>query len=151
MTPARRVYKSAERNVWIAWTAVALICAYVLFSAASAIERGLFPVVSRFDVLSIKSDGDAILIGGTLLKERDCEITALRALDEHESMLRVDYLDRPTNSTLHSRPVGPSSWGPWRVYPNGARYVILHAEHRCHSLWPIKTVLAAFQTKPRYE
>ena len=151
MTPARRVYKSAERNVWIAWAVVALICAYVLFSAASAIERGLFPVVGRFEVLSIKREGDAVLVSGTLLKERDCETTALRAMDEHESLLKVDYLDRPDNAALHPRPVGPSSWGPWRVHPNGSRYVVLHTEHRCHLLWSLKTPLAAFQTKPRYE
>lgn len=151
MTPARRIYVKAERNVWVAWVLVALICAYVLFSTASTVERGLMPVVGRFDVLSIKRDGDTILIAGTLLKERDCEITVLRALDEHESLLKVDYLDRPYNAALHPRPVGPSSWGPWRVHPNGSRYVVLQAEHRCHSLWSIKTTLAAFQVKPRYE
>lgn len=151
MTPARRVYKSAERNVWIAWAVVALICAYVLFRTASTVERGLMPVVGRFEVLSIKRAGDTILIGGTLLKERDCEITALRAMSENESLLKVDFMDRPDNSILHPRPVGPSSWGPWRVYPNGSRYVVLYAEHRCHSLWSIKTTLAAFQVRPRYE
>jgi hypothetical protein len=151
MTPARRVYKSAERNVWLAWTIVALISAWALFSIASTVERGLFPVVGRFEVLSIKRDGDTILIGGTLIKERDCEITSLRAMSENESLLKIDFLDRPDNATLHPRPIGPSSWGPWRVHPNGSRYVILHAEHRCHSLWSIKTTLAAFQVKPRYE
>ena len=148
----RKVYHSAERHVWIAWACVAALSAWALLSMAATIERGLLPVVERFDVLSIQHQTDgSVLIAGTLIKARDCQITGLQATNEHDSRVRVDYMDRPSNADLHSRPVGPSSWGPWRVHPNGARYVMLASEHRCHPLWTIKTTLAAFQVQPRYQ
>jgi hypothetical protein len=147
----RRIYKSAERHVWIAWTCVALICVYVFFSMASAIERGLFPVVSRFDVLSIQHGDGTVKVAGTLIKDRGCEVVSLRAMSEAGSSLRVDYLDRPEGAPPYTRPIGASSWGPWRIHHGGARYVTLFAEHQCHPFWTIQTALAAFQVRPRYE
>ena len=151
MTP-RHVYKSAERHVWIAWAGVALLAAWGLFGMASAVERGLFPVVSRFDVLSIQHGDGTVKVSGTLIKDRHCEVVSLRAMSEAGSSLKVDYLDRPADGAPpYTRPVGASSWGPWRVHHGGARYVTLFSEHRCHPFYTITTALAAFQVKPRYE
>ena len=146
-----RFYRVAAKNVWIAWIVCAALVLYFGASFGQALDRALWPVVARFDVLSIKRDGDSILVAGTLIKERQCDIIALRAQDENDSRLRVDFLDRPNNADLHPRPVGPSSWGPWRVHPGAARYVTLYSEHRCHPAWTMTTPLAAFQVKPRYE
>lgn len=147
----RRIYRQAERHVWMAWLCVSVIACYVFFSMASAIERGLFPVVSRFDVLSIQHGDGTVKVAGTLIKDRACEVVGLRAMSEAGPSLQVDYLDRPQGAPPYTRPVGASSWGPWRVHHGGARYVTLFAEHRCHPLWTISTTLAAFQVKPRYE
>ena len=146
----RTTYRYAERYVWIAWVCVALIVAGVLFSVASHIERQLFPVVARFDVLSIQQDPGTVKVAGTLIKDRACEVVELRAMSESGSMLQVDYLDRPVGAPPYTRPVGASSWGPWRIHHGGARYVTLFAEHSCHPFWTITTALAAFQTTPRY-
>ena len=146
----RTPYRYAEKYVWIAWSCVALILAGVLFSVASHIERQLFPVVARFDVLSIQQDPGTVKVAGTLIKDRACEVVELRAMSESGSMLKVDYLDRPEGAPPYTRPVGASSWGPWRIHHGGSRYVTLMAEHRCHWLWTVKTPLAAFQTTPRY-
>lgn len=151
MTPGRRIYAKAESNVWIAWSVVALLCCYLFFTMAGAVERGLFPVLSRFDVLSIERDATSIKVAGTLIKERPCEIIGIHAVSDAGSHLQVEYLDRPHGAPPYTRPVGASSWGPWRIHHNGARYVSLVSEHRCHVLWSTTTVLAAFQTKPRYE
>ena len=146
----KQIYSTAERYVWIAWSVVALLCCYLFFTMASAVERGLFPVLSRFDVLSIEHDAGSIKVSGTLIKERHCEIIGIHAVSDAGSHLQVEYLDRPVGAPAYTRPVGASSWGPWRIYPAGARYVTLMAEHQCHFLWSTTTVLAAFQTKPRY-
>lgn len=146
-----RIYRSAEKHVLIAWLCSGIALGWVLFSLASAIERGLFPVVSRFDVLSIQHGDGTVKVAGTLIKDRRCEIVELRAMSEAGSSLQVDYLDRPQGEPPYTRPIGASSWGPWRVHHGGARYVTLFAEHRCHPLWSIQTTLAAFQVKPRYE
>ena len=146
----RRIYRSAERYVWIAWACVFIIAVYAFFTMASAVERGLFPVVSHFNVLSIQQDPGSVKVSGTLIKDRECDIVELRAVSESGSVLKVDYLDRPEGMPAYTRPVGASSWGPWRIHTNGSRYVTLIAEHRCHWLWTVKTPLAAFQTTPRY-
>jgi hypothetical protein len=146
----RRIYRSAERHVWIAWACVFIIAVYAFFSMASAVERGLFPVVSRFDVLSIQQSSGSVKVSGTLIKDRECEIVELRAVSESGYVLKVDYLDRPEGMSAYTRPAGFSSWGPWRIHTNGSRYVTLMAEHRCHWLWTVKTPLAAFQVTPRY-
>lgn len=146
----RTTYHYAEKYVWIAWACVAVIVAGALFSVASHIERQLFPVVSRFDVLSIQRDEGSVKVAGTLIKVHECEVIDLRAVSEAGSVLKVDYLDRPEGSPPYARPIGASSWGPWRIHHNGARYVTLFSEHRCHWLWTITTPLAAFQVTPRY-
>lgn len=146
-----RIYKSAERHVWIAWLFVAGLVLLLSYGVASHIERQLFPVVDRFDVLSIQQDRGSVKVSGTLIKARECQIVELSAMSEHDSRLKVDYLDRPEGSPPYARPTGASSWGPWRVHHNGARYVILYSEHRCHPFWTVKTPLAAFQVLPRYE
>ena len=146
----RTTYRYAERHVWIAWACVFVIAAWAFFSMASAVERGLFPVISRFDVLSIQRDEGSVKVAGTLIKDRECEVVELRAVSESGSMLKVDYLDRPEGAPPYTRPVGASSWGPWRIHHGGSRYVTLMAEHRCHWLWTAKTPLAAFQVTPRY-
>lgn len=152
MMTATRVYRRAERHVWIAWACVAVVIAWALFGMASAVERSIFPVVSRFDVLSIQhGDDGTVKIAGTLIKERHCEIVSLRAMSEAGSSLQVDYLDRPAGAPPYTRPIGATSWGPWRIHHGGARYVTLFSEHRCHAFYTITTALAAFQVKPRYE
>lgn len=146
----KRIYHSAERHVWIAWACVAVLLLGAFYTMLAAIERAIFPVMDRFDVLSIQRDEGSVKVAGTLIKARDCELVSLRAMSEAGVSLTVDYLDRPAGSPPYARPVGASSWGPWRVHHNGARYVTLFNEHRCHWLWTITTPLAAFQVTPRY-
>ena len=145
-----KAFNFMQRHWWLASLVALVIIASALFSLAESIERTLFPVVEKFEVLSIVRDDDTVLVSGTLIKARKCQIVGLRAMSEADSMLQVEYLDRPHGADLFTRPTGLSTWGPWRVHPGSARYVTLISEHRCHWFWTVETPLASFQVKPRY-
>lgn len=147
----KRIYHSAERHVWIAWACVAVLLLGAFYTMFAAVERAIFPVMDRFDVLSIQRDEGSVKVAGTLIKARDCDLVSLRAMSGAGASLTVDYLDRPAGAPPYARPIGASSWGPWRINHEGARYVTLFSEHRCHWFWTITTPLAAFQVTPRYQ
>lgn len=145
-----KAFNFMQRHLWLALLVSGAVILTALASLAETVERTLFPVVEKFEVLSIVRDENTVLVSGTLIKSRKCQIVGLRAMSEADSMLQVDYLDRPAGADLFTRPTGLSTWGPWRIHSGGARYVMLVSEHRCHWFWTVETPLASFQTTPRY-
>lgn len=151
MTRSKAFY-FMQSHLWMALLVSGAVILSALFSLAETVERTLFPVVEKFEVLSIvRNDDGTTSVSGTLVKSRKCKIIGLRAMSEADSPLQVEYLDRPSGTDLFTRPLGLSTWGPWRVHTGGARYVMLLSEHRCHWFWTVETPLASFQVAPRYQ
>lgn len=146
------LYRIAEKWLWIAYAVVGLIVLCLALRLAEAVEQFVSPVVSRFDVLSIRAQPDGTIhIAGTLLKERDCRITGLLAVNEHDRPVLIRPVTGAHQPGSVRIPPGPSQWGPWKIDPLNSRFVTMYSEHVCHPLWTTKTLLASFQVTPRYE
>ena len=151
MNTKARTFDFMARHLALASITAVAIIAVTLFGLAESIERMAFPVVRKFEVLSVvRESPNTTLVSGMLIQLRKCQIIDLRAMSDQDKELRVEYLARPEGAEMYTRPIGLSMWGPWRVHTNGARYVMLISEHRCHWLWTVETPLASFQVTPRY-
>ena len=146
------IYRIAEKWLWIAYVVVGVIVLAGALRLAEAVEQFVAPVVSRFDVLSIKAQPDgSIHVDGTLMKERNCQIARVWVTDEQNRPVKIHQIPGSTNPGSTKFPPGPTQWGPWRLVPDGARFVTVYSEHVCHPLWTTTTLLASFQVTPRYE
>lgn len=117
-----------------------MLSAVTGLEVAKWVEHKWFPVVTGFTIeeATHMSDGNSIVIKGSLSKVRDCRFVEVVGLSEESKFIEVTFLDRLGAKT--SRPVGISDYGPWRLTPDSGK-VTLMSRHQCHMLWDSTTVL----------
>jgi hypothetical protein len=106
---------------------------------AKYLEHTWFPVIVDFKIeeTSHMVDTGAVVISGSLTKQRDCRFVEVVGLSD-EQVIEVTFLDRLGRNK--SRPEGTQDFGPWRLQPD-LKLITLVARHSCHTFWDTITVL----------
>lgn len=127
-------------HTWWWWVVVGWI-AMLFASYGPFIERTLFPVVSKFEIVSIEKEGLGSRVYVQFEKYRSCEylgITWSRIMPD--GVLRRAYLNlKPVDDmTGATRPVGDQIAGPWYIgmTPDQVKsHSTVTLAYRCHPLW----------------
>lgn len=107
----------------------------------SAYDR-LFPVTTNWEPASVVTDGDDVIVSGTMIKARcSCRyVPPPRARDS----VGQNYLivsTSPTASSSWACSGQPQAFGPWRVKGGAGKVLTFYQEHQCSNLWTSFTEL----------
>lgn len=127
-------------KVFLVTITVLIFAVSVLVWGPSA-ESQYYPVQREWSPMSVKIDGAALLVTGTVIKSRGCEyVPPPRARDANGKHYPVISLSPTANQSW--RPLGtPQQFGPWRVVGGKGVGLEFYQEHRCHDLWPTFSIL----------
>ena len=117
----------------------ALVGLAVLYFA----EMAFLPVVTDFRIERMDHERGAVLVSGTYLKHRSCELLATNVMAVGAGMPSGLVYSLKLGEAGSNMPVGPVRWGPYRmpVPPTwgGYTHIEVVAMHRCHALWVQET------------
>lgn len=147
----------SPREVQFMMSATKTVCAAVIFAATlytvwlvgPTLETKFYPVVDRFDFVSVdwNDGGLSAIVTITFTKKRECEYNGVAWYQSigvvNPAWIRVVVRD-PRGLVELSRPLGRQIVGPWHVYMPTAnvreRSRVL-AYHRCHAFWTTISVM----------
>lgn len=120
-----------------------LLGALLGLAALYALEMTFAPPVTDFLIDKMERQGDVVVVSGTYLKHRPCELIATNVMAVGAGMPGGLVYSLKLGEAGSNMPVGPVRWGPYRmpVPPTFGAYTHLEvtALHRCHALWPQQT------------
>lgn len=127
---------------WASMLLGALISAFILHE----IEHQFFPVIKDWRMEYIQRDGDKWVVGGTMRKDRACELVSTSVLVVPKMPLaprQLLYQIKPNEIIGGHLPTGLSTWGPWSMnipatfdkHRKDISSIDIVGYHRCHSFW----------------
>ena len=109
-----------------------LLGCYTLHSAESA----WWPVTTDWTALSVTTEGNDLVVAGTMVKRRDCEyIQPPRARAVVSNRQYVLTSRSPTAGRSWAPDDDPQPFGPWVVHGAAGDRVEFFVTYRCHPLW----------------
>ena len=131
----------------IAFVVGAVLTLWVLFM----VETRFMPVITKWSLDYVHRDGDHYVLGGTLHKERACELIATSIMAVPKAALAprsLIYQLKPDELLGGNAPVGFTTWGPWRMaipkafleHRDDISFLEVVGHHRCHAGWTQQTL-----------
>ena len=137
------VLSKGRRFLWqFAELSGLLIAALLFFTVGPEIENKLFPVKSDFEVDYTAVDGENLIIGGMMVKDRPCRyLKPTKAVTTSGINLLVKSTTGRNGANWLSHPDQEQRFGDWIVIGGAYEEIIFYQEHQCHPLWVTTTVL----------
>ena len=133
-----------ERLAFLAGALVMLWCFYM-------VETRFNPVITGWTLDYVKRADADVVLGGTLRKERACELLSTSVMAVPRTPLaprQLIYQIKPHEIVGGNVPVGFSTWGPWRIEipkevferADAISFFEVVGHHRCHAAWTQETL-----------
>ena len=122
------------------WHIILLTVSVLFVLAVRAIDRS-FPVLKDFEVTSQQVTDVSDIIEGKVNKVRDCKLLEINAFTPEGRKLAINFLDKPIEENLRTRPVGIQFWGPWELFNQNNTSVSIFITHSCSVFWSQTTNL----------
>lgn len=120
-----------------------LLGALVGLAVLYALEMAFLPPVTDFLIGDMKRQNNVVVVSGTYLKHRSCELLSTNVMAVGAGMPSGLIYSLKLGDAGSNMPVGPVRWGPYRmpVPPTFGAYTHIEvvALHRCHALWVQET------------
>ena len=116
------------------WHIILLTVSVLFVLAVRAIDRS-FPVLKDFEVTSQQVTDVSVIIEGKVNKVRDCKLLKINAFTPEGRKLAINFLDKPIEENLSTRPVGIQFWGPWELFNQNNTSISIFITHSCSVFW----------------
>lgn len=104
------------------------------------VDTRYFPVITEFKVIETKIEGNLMLVSGTLVKSRDCELIQVVAYNARRGVIPITFVVNPDEIKV-TREVGFQLWGPIGLPRRSPGLVTLYSRHQCNPLWQTRQEL----------
>jgi hypothetical protein len=143
--------KRGKLVVWFLERGALALGALITLWCLYQIETRFMPVITKWDINPVIRQGDRYILGGTMTKDRACELvsTSVMAVPNIPLAPRVlIYQIKPNEIDGGNIPTGSTTWGPWTMNIPKAfldnrdkiAWIEIVGSHRCHALWTQETL-----------